>query len=106
MAVLHRVPVLLVPCIYGHTDRAPIVEQAGTWGSILPTTWSFMLAARSRGLGTTWLTPPALFDPEALGLLALPETFMPAALIPVAHTVGTDFKQAARVPLDEVVQWL
>ena len=106
MANLHRVPALLVPSISGRTDGAPIVEQAGTWGSILPAAWSFMLAARARGLGSAWTTPSALFDREALELLELPATFMPAALIPVAYTVGTEFKPARRVPVDEVLQWM
>jgi nitroreductase len=51
---LHEVPVLVVPCIEGRTENTTAVEQAGVWGSILPATWNFMLAARSRGLGTVW----------------------------------------------------
>jgi len=26
------------------------------WGSVVPALWSFMLAARERGLGTAWTT--------------------------------------------------
>jgi hypothetical protein len=32
-------------------------------------------------------------------------TVMYAALIPVAYSVGTDFKPAARAPLDTMVHW-
>src|SRR5215211_3736835 len=53
---LHQVPVHVVPCVEGRTDRAPVVAQASRWASIIPATWSFMLAARARGLGTVWTT--------------------------------------------------
>jgi nitroreductase len=53
---LHEVPVLLIPCISDRVDYASVVEQAGTWGSIIPATWNFMLAARAHGLGTCWTT--------------------------------------------------
>ena len=42
----------VIPCIEGRTDNAPVALQAAIWGSLLPAVWSFMLAARARGLGT------------------------------------------------------
>ena len=53
---IHRVPVHVIPCVEGRTDHAPVVAQASRWGSITPAAWSFMLAARARGLGTVWTT--------------------------------------------------
>ena len=53
---IHEVPVHVIPCVEGRTDRAPVVVQASRWGSIIPAAWSFMLAARARGLGTVWTT--------------------------------------------------
>src|SRR6516164_5032175 len=50
---LHEVPVHVIPCIEGRTEQQPIITQAARWGSIMPAAWSFMLAARSRGLGTS-----------------------------------------------------
>jgi nitroreductase len=101
-----EVPVLVVPCIYGRTDNAPSVAQAGTWGSILPAAWSFMLAARERGLGTCWTTLHLFFEQEAAELLGIPyEKIMQTALIPVAHTLGTEFKPGLRVPMDKIVHW-
>jgi nitroreductase len=64
-AHMHEVPVLVVPCIYGRLENMPTVAQAGTWGSILPAVWSFMLAARSRGLGTAWTTLHLFHEKEA-----------------------------------------
>jgi nitroreductase len=101
-----EVPVLVVPCIYGRLESTPSIAQAGTWGSILPAVWSFMLAARARGLGTAWTTLHLFHEKEAAEILGIPyEKFTQAALIPVAHTIGTDFKPGARKPLDKVLHW-
>jgi nitroreductase len=103
---LHEVPALVIPCIHGRTEGASVLEQANTWGSILPAVWSFMLAARERGLGTVWTTLSPLCDREVTALLGIPhEEIMQTALIPVAYTVGTDFRRGPRVPLEEVVHW-
>ena len=103
---LHEVPVLLVPCIEGRVENAPMLQQAVTWGSILPATWSFMLAARSRGLGTAWTSLHLAYEREAAAVLGIPyEQVMQVALIPVAHTVGTDFKPGPRTRGDQRVHW-
>jgi nitroreductase len=102
---LHEVPVLLVPCQWSRPDPRPN-NQAGYWGSILPAVWSFMLAARSRGMGTAWTTMHLAYEAEAADLLGIPyERCAQAGLIPVAYTKGTDFKPAPRRPLDSVVHW-
>jgi len=104
---MHEVPVLVIPCLWGRVDTLPLVEQAGTWGSILPAVWSFMLAARARGLGTCWTTIHLYYEQEAAQVLGIPfDKVTQAALIPVAHTLGgTDFKPAPRVPLDSILHW-
>jgi nitroreductase len=100
------VPVHVIPCIEGRTDDKPIAYQASRWGTIVPAVWSFMLAARSRGLGTCWTTFHLAYEREAAELLGIPyDEVMQAALIPVAYTVGTDFRPARRQPLDTVVHW-
>ena len=103
---LHEVPVLLVPCIQGRVEGLPTMEQASIWGSILPATWSFMLAARAHGLGTSWTTVHLYYEQEAAEVLGIPyEKVTQAALIPVAYTLGTDFKPAPRVSLESVLHW-
>jgi nitroreductase len=97
-----RVPVLVIPCIEASAEL-PASNQAGLWGSILPAAWSYMLAARARGLGTAWTTLHLRYEREAAEILGLPSEIRQAALIPTAHTVGRDFKPAARQPLDEVL---
>jgi nitroreductase len=103
---MYEVPVLLVPCILGRVDSQPTVEQAGVWGSILPAVWSFMLAARLRGLGSSWTTVHLYYEQEAAEVLGIPyEKVTQAALIPVAYTLGTDFKPVSRLPLDSILHW-
>ncbi|MCF6469436.1 nitroreductase family protein [Nonomuraea sp. MG754425] len=106
--ILDQVPVLMVPCIRvgSRAELDDPATQAGTWGSVLPAVWSFMLAARSRGLGTVWTTPHLNVERQTAALLGLPyETTVQCGLIPVAWTIGTEFKPARRVPVTEVVHW-
>jgi hypothetical protein len=43
---------------------------------------------------------------RAAEILGIPfDQVMHAALIPVAHTIGTDFKPGARDRLDRMVHW-
>jgi nitroreductase len=103
---LHQVPVFLIPCFTGRVDGAPSWDQAGTWGSVIPAAWSFMLAARSRGLGSCWTSLHLEYEQEAATILGIPyEDVTQVALIPVAYSKGTDFRPAKRQPLDEVVHW-
>lgn len=101
---IHRVPVLVVPCIGPRTDTAPVVEQASTFGSILPAVWSFMLAARARNLGTAWTTVHLFHEREAADLLGIPfDRVMQVALIPVAHLTGDGLSSAPDRSLAGVV---
>jgi nitroreductase len=98
---MSQVPVLVLPCI--EAKSLPAGNQAGLWGSILPSAWSYMLAARARGLGTAWTTLHLNYEKEVAELLGLPEEVRQSVLIPTAYTIGTDFKPAPRQPVDEVL---
>lgn len=103
---IHEVPVHLIPCVEGRTDGKPAAAQASRWASIIPAAWSFMLAARARGLGTAWTTFHLRHERAAAELLGIPyDQVMQAALIPVAYTVGTEFKPAVRNSLDTMAHW-
>jgi nitroreductase len=103
---LQDVPVLVIPCIPGRTEGEPVPEQAARWASIIPATWSFMLAARARGLGTAWTTFHLDYEREAADLLGIPyDQYMQAALIPVAYTKGTDFQPAPRKAVSDILHW-
>ncbi len=102
---LHEVPVHVIPCI-GRQPRAGNPFDSAWWGSIAPAAWSFMLAARARGLGSVWTSLHLFFEEEAAEVLGIPyEEVTQAALLPVAHTIGTDFKPGARKPIDTFVAW-
>ena len=102
------VPVMVIPCIEGRVDGPSTsnLAIAGLYGSILPAAWSFMLAARARGLGTAWTTLHLKYEREVAGLLGIPyQNITQAALITVGYFTGEDFKPAERIPLDTVVRW-
>jgi len=102
---MHQVPVHVIPCLRTRVDGVSLVAQAAAWGSILPAAWSFMLAARSRGLGTVWTTVHLRFADRVQSLLGIPDDYIQAALIPVGHYRGDSFKPASRLPLAQVSSW-
>jgi nitroreductase len=103
---LGDVPVHVIPCVQGRLDGLPALHQSALWGTIAPATWSFMLAARARGLGTCWTTFHLMYEQEAAGILGIPyDRWTQTALIPVAYALGTEFKPAPREPLDTIVHW-
>jgi nitroreductase len=103
---IHEVPVHVIPCVTGRTDGKPAPIQAGRWASVMPAAWSFMLAARTRGLGTAWTSFHLPREREAAEILGIPyDDVMQAALIPVAYTIGGSFKPAGRKPLDTMAHW-
>jgi nitroreductase len=99
---LERVPVHVIPCIEGRVDNMPNGIAASHYGSIFPAVWSFSLALRSRGLGSVLTTLHLFKEQEVAELLGIPENVMQVALLPVAYTVGTDFKPAARPPAESI----
>jgi nitroreductase len=65
-----------------------------------------MLAARSRGLGSCMTSFHLFHEREAAELLGLPyDDVMQIALLPVAYTIGTDFRPGRRKPLDTMAHW-
>lgn len=96
---LAEVPVIVVPCILGVHDGS---GRPGLFDSVLQSAWSFCVALRARGLGTAWTTA-ILGDREGLGeLLGIPDDVTPVAMLPVAWTIGTDFRRAPRPPAREI----
>lgn len=103
--VLHRVPVHVVPCVMRRPDPNSAAATASVYGSIIPAAWSFMLALRSRGLGSVWTTLHLQNEQAAADLLGVPDGIAQVALIPVAYTIGEDFKPAKRPPVEGVTYW-
>ncbi len=102
---LAEVPVHVIPCLQRRFDGNDAVVASSAWASIIPAGWSFMLALRSRGLGSVWTTMHLAKEREVAELLGIPDTVTQAALFPVAYTIGTDFKPAARPPAESITFW-
>jgi nitroreductase len=101
-----EVPVLVVACIRPRPEGESAMMLASHYGSIMPAVWSFMLAARARGLGTTITTIHLFREREAAEALGIPyEDVAQVALVPVAHTIGDEFRQGRREPLEGIVHW-
>jgi nitroreductase len=102
---LGQVPVHVIPCLSQRIESAEPGIAAAAWASIIPAGWSFLLALRSRGLGSVWTTMHLFKEREVAELLGIPPTVTQAALFPVAYTVGTDFRPAARPPAETITFW-
>ncbi|BCI80244.1 nitroreductase family protein [Mycobacterium sp. SMC-18] len=103
-----KAPVLMIPCLEGRPDGMDAGMQASYWGSLLPAVWSFMLALRSRGLGSAWTTLHLIGEGEkqAAELLGIPfDKVTQGGLFPIAYTKGTDFKKAQRLPAEQLAHW-
>jgi nitroreductase len=102
----HRVPVMMIPILPGRMDGLPAMAATSMLGSILPGAWSFMLAARERGLGTAWTTIHLMFEQQAAEVLGIDyENYTQCALITCGYSQGTDFKPASRPPIETVLHW-
>ena len=102
---LAQVPVHVIPCLDRRFDDAPLLIAATAWASIIPAGWSFLLALRSRGLGSVWTTMHLAREQEVAEVLGIPPTVTQAALFPVAYTIGTDFRPASRPPAETITYW-
>ena len=100
-------PVLVIGCNKGvRSDGQNGMVGASVMGNILPAMWSFMLAARARGLGTAWTTLHLLEEQAVAEILGIPyDTVQQVCLSPLAFTKGTDFKVAARPDPDTIIHW-
>jgi nitroreductase len=102
---LERAPAFVIPCIaedLGQKDQTGVIA---TLGSVIQAGWSFQLALRARGLGSTWTTLH-LGQAEAVAdLLGIPDGVTQVSLMPVAYTKGLDFRPAKRPPVSEITHW-
>ncbi|MCB9382004.1 MAG: nitroreductase family protein [Acidimicrobiaceae bacterium] len=100
-------PALVIACTAaGRVDNTPAMIATSLLGNVMPAMWSFMLAARARGLGTCWTTVHLFMEQQVAEILGIPfESVQQVCLSPVAYTVGTDFKPANRPPADSIIHW-
>jgi len=94
-----KAPALVIAAIWGiHDDSG----RPGLFDSVLQAAWSFNLALRARGLGTTWTTMLNANVDDLAGILEIPEGVTTVVTFPVAYTIGTDFRPAARRSASEI----
>ena len=102
---LERAPVFLVPCVMGRVDDTPPFRTVTTLACVLPAVWSFMLAARARGLGTCMTTLTLMHEQDVAAILGIPDGVAQVGLIPVAYYTGDTFRAVERLPIERVVSW-
>ncbi|MFN3256479.1 MAG: nitroreductase family protein [Ilumatobacter sp.] len=86
-------PALVIPTIIGRHDGS---GRPGLFDSVIQSGWSFMVALRSRGLGTVWTTMYLGQADAVAELLELPDDVTQICLFPVAYTKGVDFSPSHR----------
>lgn len=96
---LREVPAIVIPTIIGHHDGS---GRPGLFDSVIQAAWSFCLALRARGLGTTWVTAALQDTDRVKEILGIPAEMTEIVLLPVAWTKGTDFQRAPRHPAREI----
>jgi nitroreductase len=92
---LAEVPAIVIPTIIGRHDGS---SRPGLFDSVIQAAWSFCLALRARGLGTTWVTAALQDEATVKQILGIPDHMTEVVLFPVAWTKGTDFGRAPRHP--------
>ena len=92
---LAEVPAIVIPTIIGRHDGN---GRPGLFDSVIQAAWSFCLALRARGLGTTWVTAALEDEARVKEILGIPAHMTEIVLLPVAWTKGTEFRRAPRHP--------
>lgn len=100
-------PAIVIACHNGtRLDNTPAMMAASAAGNVLPAMWSFMLAARNRGLGTAWTTIHLMMERQVADIVGIPfDTVQQMCMTPLAFTKGTDFKAAVRPAPDSIIHW-
>jgi nitroreductase len=94
-AHLTEVPALVIVTIIGRQDGS---GRPGLFDSVIEAAWSFCVALRARGLGSSWVT--AVFSDKARvrELPGIPADHTEIVMLPVAWTRSRGFRPAERIP--------
>ena len=100
---IHRSPWMVIPCATRpNPERGGAGTSSALYGSVYPAVWSFQMALRSYGLGSVITSLHLHSEDEVAEILGIPPEATQVALLPVAYTIGTEFKVAARKSVSEV----
>jgi nitroreductase len=105
-ANFHRAPAIVLACSRGRVDGLPAFRAINLAASVHPGMWSFMLAARLRGLGTCWTSVSLIDEARTAEIVGVPHDEVTiCAITPVAYMRGDGFKPAPRPDPDDVIHW-
>lgn len=103
-----EVPVIVAVCVAGIdltlTDEEGPLDIGSVLGSVFPAIQNFILAARTRGLGTSLTTVHRIEQQACRDILGVPERQQIVALLPVGHPLGK-WGTARRRPAETVTSW-
>jgi nitroreductase len=105
---LHEIPALVIPCLRRHRWPARVdanlihTVATGLYGSIYPAIWSFCVALRARGIGSSLTTLHLNRADEVAEVLGIPDRFMQICLLPVGYYTGETFRPVDRPPPEEI----
>ncbi|MFC5835436.1 nitroreductase family protein [Nonomuraea insulae] len=125
-----RIPVLVLPCVISRPPDIRAVDEEWQrrvasapegnlirevrlgpmrasvyYGSIYPAIWSFQLALRGRGLGSSINCMHLPFERQIGELLGIPSGVTQICMVGVGYTLGGDFHPAKRRPAKERTYW-
>ena len=99
------VVVFLLPIIpWTPSDDEGPMDIGPLYASVYPAVQSFMVAARSLGIGTALTTVIRIHATELCELLGVPAGYEVAALVPMGRPTGR-FGVARRKPVEAVTHW-
>jgi nitroreductase len=87
----------VVAALDQHLDRVGLIGGA----SVYPLVWNTLLAARNEGFGGTITTMAVAEEPAVKELLAIPDQYAVAAVVPIGKPVR-EITKLRRVPVEEL----
>jgi nitroreductase len=96
-------PALIMCCLEGHAQEGGI-HQSTYYGSIYPAIQNLMLAARSKGIGSTMTTMHKAREEDIKDVLGIPQEVATIALIPLGYPQGS-WNRPKRKPQPAVTFW-
>jgi nitroreductase len=100
---LQNAPALILCCVTGNPGKDGI-QQSTFYGSIYPAVQNLMLAARSKGIGSTMTTLHKAREQDIKQVLQIPEDVTTIALIPLGYPQGK-WGRPKRRDSREVTYW-
>jgi nitroreductase len=86
-------------------ETVSLVELANFFGSIYPAVWSFQVALRARGLGSSLTSMHLPFSKQVGELLGIPPSVTQTCMLPVGYIRGEAGGPAPRTPAAELTCW-